>query len=220
MFRIFKIALCIVFCVSGAAGTAQANQSSSQSSTQSVVEFASEPQRQLYQKLIAELRCLVCQNQNIADSNAELAQDLRQKTAEMVTQGKTYDHVIAFMVERYGDFVVYRPPLKAKTLFLWFAPFALIIISLLVLIVRVKQTGRRFKVTSSQLQQESEVAGQGEFPQGKRVRTGVETHQRLSGYSDSELQAAMKMITATSDQDDSDQADSDQDDADLRLESR
>jgi len=90
-------------------------------------EFETTKQQQLYNRLIMELRCLVCQNQNLADSNAELATDLRKKAAEMVQQGKSYDEVIDFMVDRYGDFVIYRPPFKTKTLALWIGPFVLLL---------------------------------------------------------------------------------------------
>ena len=72
-----------------------------------------DPDRQaLYDKLVRELRCLVCQNQNLADSNAELARDLRNKAYQMVAKGESYDDVVEYMVARYGDFVLYRPPLK------------------------------------------------------------------------------------------------------------
>ena len=71
-------------------------------------EFESDKQQQLYNRLIVELRCLVCQNQNLADSNAELAKDLRRKSYEMITQGATYEEVIGYMEQRYGDFVLYR----------------------------------------------------------------------------------------------------------------
>ena len=84
-----------------------------------------DPDRQaLYDKLIRELRCLVCQNQNLADSNAELARDLRNKAYQMVAKGETYDDVVEYMVARYGDFVLYRPPLKLSTIALWGLPFA------------------------------------------------------------------------------------------------
>lgn len=76
-----------------------------------------------YKVLIQELRCLVCQNQNIADSNAELAQDMRRKTYELVQGGATHEDVIHFMVERYGDFVLYRPSFKLSTYLLWVGPF-------------------------------------------------------------------------------------------------
>jgi len=75
-----------------------------------------------YQTLTEELRCLVCQNQNIADSHAELAQDLRRKVYEKLNSGETNDQIIDYMTERYGDFVLYRPPFNARTLILWLAP--------------------------------------------------------------------------------------------------
>jgi cytochrome c-type biogenesis protein CcmH len=81
-------------------------------------------------KLTNELRCLVCQNQSLADSNAELAKDLRRQTYEMLTQGKTPDQVVQYMVDRYGDFVLYRPRLKTSTLLLWLGPFVLLLLVL------------------------------------------------------------------------------------------
>lgn len=90
-------------------------------------EFASEEQEALFNKLSNELRCLVCQNQAIADSNAELAKDLRDEMYGMLQQGKSEKEIVEFMVERYGDFVLYNPPLKPMTWLLWFGPaFALI----------------------------------------------------------------------------------------------
>ena len=74
-----------------------------------------------------ELRCLVCQNQTIADSNAELAVDLRNQVREKLVQGMSDKDIIAYMVERYGDFVLYRPPVKTTTWLLWFGPFLLLI---------------------------------------------------------------------------------------------
>lgn len=77
-------------------------------------------------ELSEQLRCLVCQNQTIADSHAELAIDLRNQVREKLAQGMSDRDVIDFMVQRYGDFVLFRPPLKASTLFLWFGPFLLL----------------------------------------------------------------------------------------------
>jgi cytochrome c-type biogenesis protein CcmH len=76
--------------------------------------------------LAEELRCLVCQNQTIADSNAPLALDLRNQIRAQVAQGRTDDQIRAYMVERYGDFVLYKPPFKASTLLLWLGPLALL----------------------------------------------------------------------------------------------
>jgi cytochrome c-type biogenesis protein CcmH len=73
-----------------------------------------------------ELRCLVCQNESLSGSHAELAVDLRREIRGMIKQNKTNDEIMDFMVSRYGDFVRYRPPLKATTLLLWFGPFVLL----------------------------------------------------------------------------------------------
>ncbi len=96
-------------------------------------QFNDPQQEQSYLKLINELRCLVCQNQTIADSNADLAKDLRRQVYEMLQQGKSQQQIIDFMTRRYGDFVLYNPPLKAKTMILWLGPAVFIVIGLMVL---------------------------------------------------------------------------------------
>jgi cytochrome c-type biogenesis protein CcmH len=98
-------------------------------------EFKSAEMEADYLRLTNELRCLVCQNQNLSGSNAELAQDLRRQTYEMLMQGNTPDQVVQFMVERYGDFVLYRPQFKKSTLLLWLGPFLLLLL-VLVLVIR------------------------------------------------------------------------------------
>ena len=75
----------------------------------------------------SELRCLVCQNQTIADSHADLAQDLRNQVRDMLRQGKSEAEILAYMTQRYGDFVLYRPPVKPVTTLLWFGPAVLLI---------------------------------------------------------------------------------------------
>ena len=90
-----------------------------------------DPEKQkTYELINSELRCLVCQNQTIADSNAELAGDLRRQVFEMLQQGKSKDEIITFMTDRYGDFVLYNPPLKSKTALLWLGPVAFLITGL------------------------------------------------------------------------------------------
>jgi len=86
----------------------------------------------------SELRCLVCQNQTLADSNAELAVDLRNSIREQLSRGASEREVLDFMVARYGDFVLYRPPLTGTTLLLWFGPFVLLGIGVLVLIRKIR----------------------------------------------------------------------------------
>jgi cytochrome c-type biogenesis protein CcmH len=92
--------------------------------------------------LAAELRCLVCQNQTIADSNAGLAVDLREQVREKMRQGMSDAQIVDFMVERYGDFVLYRPPLKATTLLLWFGPLLLLAAGIVALFYRLARRRR------------------------------------------------------------------------------
>ena len=101
--------------------------------------FKTPKQEALYIQLTKELRCLVCQNQNLADSNAELAKDLREKTYEMVIQGKTRDEITEYMVTRYGDFVLYRPPMQKSTYLLWIGPFIFLLIAIIAVIIFVRR---------------------------------------------------------------------------------
>jgi len=90
-----------------------------------------------------ELRCLVCQNQTIADSNAGLAVDLRGQIKERLARGESEREILDFMVQRYGDFVLYRPPLKASTVLLWSGPFLLLALGAFLLLRRVRSAGRQ-----------------------------------------------------------------------------
>lgn len=115
--------------------------------------FETPEQEALYIQLTKELRCLVCQNQNLADSNAELAQDLRQKAYDMVIAGKTRDDITEFMIARYGDFVLYRPPVKKSTYVLWLGPFIFLLLALggLIAFVRRKKPDTQVPVSSDEL---------------------------------------------------------------------
>ena len=103
-------------------------------------------------KISAELRCLVCQNQTIADSHAELAVDLKNQVREMVASGKSEDDIVAYMVKRYGDFVRYRPPVNQATFLLWAGPFLLMAIGIFFLFLNLKK--RRTVVTDAPLSDE------------------------------------------------------------------
>ena len=92
--------------------------------------------------LASELRCLVCQNQTIADSHAELAVDLRMQVREMLEQGKDEGQILEYMTERYGDFVLYRPPFKAITAVLWIGPPALLLLAVGLLFVVLRRRQR------------------------------------------------------------------------------
>jgi cytochrome c-type biogenesis protein CcmH len=103
-------------------------------------EVAKDPMTEARLKVLAEeLRCLVCQNQTIADSNAPLAQDLRGQIRGQIAQGRSDDQIRAYMVERYGDFVLYRPPFKATTALLWVGPFALVAVGAAIFFVVVRR---------------------------------------------------------------------------------
>ena len=104
-----------------------------------VHKFDNPEQEQQYNRLVAELRCLVCQNQNLADSNAELAQDLRQEVYEMIQNGATDQEIVSFMVARYGDFVLYRPPFKSTTAFLWIGPFIILAVGFVILLMFIRK---------------------------------------------------------------------------------
>ena len=96
--------------------------------------FETEKQQSRYTQLIENIRCPVCKGQSIGGSNSDLAKDLREKVHEMILDSQTDSEIYSFMVERYGDFVVYKPPVNKKTYFLWFAPVLVLIISLIYLL--------------------------------------------------------------------------------------
>ncbi|PKG39882.1 cytochrome c-type biogenesis protein [Psychromonas sp. Urea-02u-13] len=106
-------------------------------------EFESIEQEQVFHDLTKVLRCPKCQNQNISDSNAELAKDLRNKTYELVKEGKTQDEVVDYMVARFGNFVRYDPPITPATIFLWLGPLLFILFGFLVLYKQAKNKNRK-----------------------------------------------------------------------------
>jgi cytochrome c-type biogenesis protein CcmH len=117
-------------------------------------------------ELAKQLRCLVCQNETIADSRAGLAVDLRNKLREQMAAGKSDAEIIAFMTERYGDFVLYRPPLKATTVLLWVGPFLLLALGILIgwRVVRARTRAARPEPMSAADRERAErlLRGEGE----------------------------------------------------------
>jgi len=107
-----------------------------------VHQFDTPEQEALYRQLTEELRCLVCQNQNIADSDADLAKDLRNEVAEFVKQGKSGEEITDYLVQRYGDFVRYNPPLRVDTVVLWTLPFVLLFLGAFVLVRSIRRAGQ------------------------------------------------------------------------------
>ncbi len=106
-------------------------------------EFDTEQQRLDYQQLTEELRCLVCQNQNIADSDAGLAKDLRNEVAKLVKQGQNQTQITDYLVERYGDFIRYSPPMRLDTLVLWVMPFIVLLVAAVIVITIIRKNGRK-----------------------------------------------------------------------------
>jgi len=101
--------------------------------------FMNKQQQVRFEKLTRELRCLVCQNQNLADSDAPLAHDLRREVHKMLLSGKTNEQIKLFLVERYGDFVLYRPPVQENTYALWLGPLVLLLLGGWILRASVKK---------------------------------------------------------------------------------
>lgn len=105
--------------------------------------FDDAAQEARYLVLTKEFRCLVCQNQNLADSDAPLAHDLRQEIYEMLQAGSTDDQIRSFLVDRYGDFVLYRPPVKANTMALWALPALLLCLGTVIVLIAVRRQKRQ-----------------------------------------------------------------------------
>jgi len=119
--------------------TLSASVLAQRSPVQEPMVFQSQQQEERFNQLARELRCLVCQNQNLADSDAQLAHDLRAEVHEMLVAGKSDDEIKTFMVDRYGDFVLYRPPVQENTYMLWLTPLVLLLIGAFILRVIIKK---------------------------------------------------------------------------------
>jgi cytochrome c-type biogenesis protein CcmH len=110
---------------------------------QEPLQFEDAAQEERYNQLTLELRCLVCQNQNLADSDAPLAQDLRREIHEMMVGGQSDEQIKSFLVDRYGDFVLYRPPMQGNTLALWVMPVLLLLGGAVVVFFTVRNRNRK-----------------------------------------------------------------------------
>jgi cytochrome c-type biogenesis protein CcmH len=119
-----------------------------------LLQFSDPVRQERFKHLLHELRCLVCQNQSLADSDASLAHDLRREVYTMINDGSSDQEIIQFLVARYGDFVLYRPPVTTTTYLLWFGPFLLLVLGLFTLFYFV----RRRKQTTEPALSEAERA--------------------------------------------------------------
>ncbi|WP_245582631.1 cytochrome c-type biogenesis protein [Oceanobacter kriegii] len=128
-------------------------------------QFDSEEEVQRFNGLAEVLRCPKCQNQNLADSNAPVASDMREKVYELMLEGQSDDQIVDYLVARYGDFVHYKPPVRAETWLLWFGPLIAFLIGLLVL----RQLRRKQTVEQAQPLTEAERA------QLERMKSGADS---------------------------------------------
>lgn len=123
-----------------------------------VHKMATPELQETYEDINDELRCLVCQNQTIADSNADLAADLRRQVAEMLAQGKSKQDIIHFMTERYGDFVLYKPPFKGKTSLLWLAPGLFLLVGVVTVFFVIRRRKKPLANANMDLEQQQKIS--------------------------------------------------------------
>lgn len=154
------LALCLLL----GAGTAYAGV------TLEAFKFDSKADEEHFKDLIEELRCLVCQNQSLADSDAELAHDLRAEVYDMIQAGKSDEEIVEFLVARYGDFVLYDPPLKPSTYLIWFGPFVLLLIAALLLLrsIRRQQQVPAAEISAEERERLNAVLGSAATDQDKK----------------------------------------------------
>ena len=119
-----------------------------------VAKFETPQQSERYKKMIDELRCLVCQNQNLADSNADLAIDLKNIVQQKIEAGETDEQIRDFMTQRYGDFILYRPPFKSNTLLLWLGPTIFLLLGFFIVVGYIKRSKAQ-SFTPTEQQRES-----------------------------------------------------------------
>ncbi len=115
-------------------------------------EFKDADKQARFHELTADLRCPKCQNQNLADSNSEIAQDLRQKVYEMLDADQSDSDIVDFMVARYGEFVLYEPRFSLQNSILWLGPFALLIVGLFVVLFLVRSRSKNSKIDSAEVE--------------------------------------------------------------------
>ncbi|TKB64313.1 MAG: cytochrome c-type biogenesis protein CcmH [Nitrospira sp.] len=149
-----KWVMLIILCVSGSAWAGEARPLTDDPAAEARLKH-----------LAVELRCLVCQNQTLADSNAPLAEDLRREVREMIAKNMSDQEIIEFLVARYGDFVLYRPPLKATTTVLWVGPFVLMAIGATALVMTLRRRSRtvaEVSVTDEEHRRVEQLLAEGE----------------------------------------------------------
>ena len=124
-----------------------------QASDPTPLQFNDAAEEARFHKLTAELRCVMCQNQSLADSNAQIAHDLRREVLDLMNQGKSDAEIKRFLVERYGEFVLYKPEIQRETWLLWFGPGLLLLAGAIVIVVIVRKRGASGTVASDDNQE-------------------------------------------------------------------
>lgn len=119
-------------------------------------QFDSEEQRQRYRVFVEELRCPKCQNQNLSGSNSPIAEDLRRELHRLLLEGKSDDEIVDFMVSRYGEFVLYRPPVNKQTAVLWLFPILLLILGAIVVVILLRRRSSATHVDGEDLHQQAQ----------------------------------------------------------------
>ena len=152
-FFVFSLSVCVYFAPVLVQADAQPRNASNP-----ILEFKDADTKTRYYDLLEELRCLVCQNQSLADSGAGLAQDLRQQVYDLVQKGASNDEVTDFMVTRYGDFVLYNPPLKSSTLLLWIGPFVVALIGVGSLVVFLARRNKQVTTSATDASRKQKAA--------------------------------------------------------------
>ena len=117
------------------------------------LQFRDAAEETRFHQLTSELRCVMCQNQSLADSNAQIAHDLRREVLELMNQGKSDAEIKRFLVERYGEFVLYKPEVQRDTWLLWFGPGLLLVVGAMVIVVIVRKRGSGGTVASDDNQE-------------------------------------------------------------------
>ncbi|WP_232210406.1 cytochrome c-type biogenesis protein [Nitrococcus mobilis] len=136
--------------------------------------FDNTSQAQRFQTLTEQLRCLVCQGESIADSNADLAKDLRSQVHEMILAGHSNEQIMQFMTERYGDFILYKPPFVPRTYFLWAGPLLLLLLASLVMIKyvgRARRDKQSIVLQQGERERLSRLLGESREPETDRTQT-------------------------------------------------
>lgn len=144
------------------------------SAASSLYRFDSTDQAQRFEVLTRQLRCLVCQGESIADSHADLAKDMRSQVHEMIVAGHSNEQIIQFMTDRYGDFILYRPPFVPRTYFLWIGPLLLLLLACAAIIYYARSACRETASTAlqhSERERLSRLLESGESSKTGRMRT-------------------------------------------------